>query len=192
MTRSVSAPTSMRPRRPHVLRISPATWMLSRTVREVKSSSRWYVRARPRRARAAGPALVTSCPSMRTRPDRGSSSPLTTLNSVVLPAPLGPMRPVTPPSATERETSLSTWAPPKATETSVTSRTDIGHTLHRGHRRGGDGHRGRRDRARGRDWPAARKASGRTARPIAGSARTMSPVASTNHQFPITLVSVSR
>ena len=41
IVRSVSALTSILPRRLHELRISPATRMLSRTLREVKSSSRW-------------------------------------------------------------------------------------------------------------------------------------------------------
>src|ERR1700683_2229925 len=68
-----------------------------------------------------------------TRPDLGASSPLTTLNSVVLPAPLGPMSPVTPPVGTEMDTSLSTWAPPKAMHTSDTSRAGIGHSFDRRH-----------------------------------------------------------
>src|ERR1700685_2263546 len=67
---------------------------------------------------------------MITRPDLGANNPLTTLNKVVLPAPLGPMRPVTPLSATVSETSVNTWFPPKATHTSETSRTGIGHTFH--------------------------------------------------------------
>src|SRR5271166_58464 len=77
---------------------------------------------------------------MITRPDLGANNPLTTLNKVVLPAPLGPMRPVTPLSATLSETSFNTWFPPKATHTSETSRTGIGHTFH------GDVHRDRRGR----------------------------------------------
>src|SRR5580658_9861667 len=68
-----------------------------------------------------------------TRPDLGASSPLTTLNSVVLPAPFGPMSPVTPPVGTEMDTSLSTWAPPKAMHTSDTSRAGIGHSFDSGY-----------------------------------------------------------
>ena len=39
-----------------------------------------------------------SPPSMRTTPEVGDCSPVMTLNSVVLPAPFGPMRPVTQPA----------------------------------------------------------------------------------------------
>src|SRR4051794_41878646 len=49
-----------------------------------------------------------------------------TLNSVVLPAPFGPIRPVICPSRADRRTSVSAWMPPKFTETSTTSRTACG------------------------------------------------------------------
>ena len=76
---------------------SAASRTFSRTVRSPNGSRRWNVRARPRRARLNGASLVTSWPSMRTRPRCGGWSPQMTLNSVVLPAPFGPMRPVTTP-----------------------------------------------------------------------------------------------
>ena len=44
-----------------------------------------------------------------------------TLNSVVLPAPLGPMSPVTAPASTRRDTSVSAATPPKRTLTRSTS-----------------------------------------------------------------------
>ncbi len=47
----------------------------SRTVSRPKSSSRWNVRASPRRARLNGASLVTSSPSMRTRPRCGRLEP---------------------------------------------------------------------------------------------------------------------
>ncbi len=47
-----------------------ATTRCSRTVSSSNSSSRWKVRARPRRARACGDAFVTSTPSIRTVPPR--------------------------------------------------------------------------------------------------------------------------
>ena len=55
------------------------------------------VRARPRRARRWALMWVTSVPSRRTEPWSGRCSPVMTLNSVVLPAPLGPIRPAPPP-----------------------------------------------------------------------------------------------
>ena len=67
----------------------------SRAVRLPKVSSRWNVRPIPSRARWWGLRRVMSRPSSSTRPELGPSRPVTTLKSVVLPAPLGPMRPVT-------------------------------------------------------------------------------------------------
>ena len=70
-----------------------ATTRCSRTVSSPNSSSRWNVRASPRRARRCGLARVMSTPSSRTRPARGRTSPDRTPNSVVLPAPFGPDEP---------------------------------------------------------------------------------------------------
>src|SRR5882672_3864398 len=101
--------------------MSAATRMFSRTVSMVNSSRRWKVRARPRRARLWGLRRVMSEPSIATVPDVGGSSPVTTLNSVVLPAPFGPIKPVTRPSSAESEASSSAMLPPKRTLTPRTS-----------------------------------------------------------------------
>ena len=77
---------------------SAATRTLSRTVSELNNSRRWKVRARPRLARRCGASFVTSTPLTCTEPAVGSCIPLMTLNRVVLPAPLGPIRPVTSPA----------------------------------------------------------------------------------------------
>src|SRR4029450_9601099 len=61
--------------------------------------------------RCAG-SPVMSRPSSRTRPSVGGSSPLTVLNSVVLPAPLGPMRPTISPAETFTLTPVSAARPP--------------------------------------------------------------------------------
>src|SRR5258708_11068118 len=55
---------------------------------------------------------------MTTRPWVGSCRPVMTLNSVVLPAPLGPIRPVTWPPSAVMVTSLRAVTPPNRTETS--------------------------------------------------------------------------
>ena len=55
--------------------MSPPTRTLSRTDSDVNSSSRWKVRARPRRARLCGGSRVTSWPSSRTRPRVGRLEP---------------------------------------------------------------------------------------------------------------------
>ena len=94
---------------------SAATRMLSRTVSDPKTSRRWKVRARPSRANWCGRAPVTSLPSTKTRPWLGSCMPVATLNSVVLPAPFGPMRPMICPSCRSRLTLLTASRPPKRT-----------------------------------------------------------------------------
>src|ERR1700676_3695331 len=58
-----------------------------------------------------------STPSRSTLPAVGSCKPVITLNSVVLPAPLGPIRPVTRPGSTSRVVSERATTPPKRTET---------------------------------------------------------------------------
>ncbi len=79
----------------HPRRISAATRTFSRAVRLPNVSSRWNVRPIPSRARWWGLRRVMSRPSSSTRPEFGPSSPVMTLNSVVFPAPLGPISPVT-------------------------------------------------------------------------------------------------
>src|SRR5262249_12491193 len=78
---------------------------LSRTLKSRKSSEDWYVRRMPMRMRSWGGKAVTSSPKNRTRPRVAAKSPVTTLNSVVLPAPLAPMTARRSPAATENETS---------------------------------------------------------------------------------------
>ena len=114
-TRSVSAAAFNRGPPAQPLRISPATRTLSRTDRDVNSSSRWNVRATPRLARRCGGSLEMSRPSRATRPEVAESSPVTTLNSVVLPAPFGPMSPVTRAGSTVSDTPPSASLPPNRT-----------------------------------------------------------------------------
>src|SRR5438270_2256319 len=105
-------------------RISAATSTFSRAVREPNTSRRWKVRARPSRARWWALRLETSLSSISTLPDVGSCNPVMTLNRVVLPAPLGPMSPVTRPGSAVRSTSCRAMTPPKRTLTSSTDRSD--------------------------------------------------------------------
>src|SRR5690349_4846812 len=79
-----------------------------------------------------------SLPSSRTFPEFGVISPVIALNSVVLPAPLGPMSPVIRPGST------ATW-PPKRTVTSSTSSSamqlhlaHVQHGVERAHVFGGE------------------------------------------------------
>jgi hypothetical protein len=79
---------------------SAATRMFSSTVSDPNASSRWNVRAIPCRARRCVGVCVMSFPLRNTRPAVGFCKPVMTLNSVVFPAPFGPISAVTcPPSA---------------------------------------------------------------------------------------------
>ena len=111
------------------LRISAATRTLSRTLSVPNVSSRWNVRPIPSRARWCGFVVVMSLPSSTTVPPVGGCSPVITLKSVVLPAPLGPMRPVTSFSGTSMVTAARAWRPPKRTETESTLRSATARNL---------------------------------------------------------------
>src|SRR5437870_4441182 len=60
-------------------------------------------------------------PSIATMPEFGGRSPVMTLNSVVLPAPFGPINPVIRPASAVSEASSSATLPPKRTLTPRTS-----------------------------------------------------------------------
>src|SRR3954471_22186986 len=75
----------------------------------------------PRRASSTGPMPAISRPRKRTSPVVGRSSPVTTLTSVVLPAPLGPTIETNSPSLTWKETLLSALNTPKVFETLMVS-----------------------------------------------------------------------
>jgi hypothetical protein len=102
---------------------SAATWRFSNTVMPENTSRRWNVRARPRAARSAGEVPVTSWPDRRTRPDDGGRSPHSASNSVVLPAPLGPISDVIEPAATSSEAPSTAVSPPKRTVISSATST---------------------------------------------------------------------
>ena len=87
-----------------------------------KSRTAWKVRARPRRPSSCGGRPVTSSPPSSTRPRVGRWKPVSTLTSVVLPAPLGPMSPKTSPFLIEIETPSTAASPSKWTVTSKASR----------------------------------------------------------------------
>src|SRR5437660_3346631 len=67
----------------------------------------------PRRQIALGASPAISSPRKRMDPDVGASAPETQLKSVVLPEPLGPMRPRISPCRTSNETSSRAVKPPK-------------------------------------------------------------------------------
>ena len=91
---------------------SAATKRLSRTVRSSKSSSDWNVRDRPRWARALGDTSLISAPSKLIVPPEGLVKPVMASMKVVLPAPLGPMSPVSLPGSTVMSMLSLAFRPP--------------------------------------------------------------------------------
>ena len=71
------------------------------------------MRARPRCTRCCVGSFSSSCPNSFTEPVSGVRSPVTRLNSVVLPAPFGPMISRRSPGITVSETSRVAGRPPK-------------------------------------------------------------------------------
>ena len=67
-----------------------ATAIVSATVSAGKMCTSWKARAMPRLASTTGPMPAMFSPLKRTTPSVGFSSPVSTLTSVVLPAPFGP------------------------------------------------------------------------------------------------------
>ena len=62
----------------------------------------WKVRTMPARAMACGGFPVISAPSRKVRPEPAEIAPAMRLNTVVLPAPFGPMMPRMLPSSTSK------------------------------------------------------------------------------------------
>ncbi len=86
-----------------------------------KSSRLWKERPSPAAARRRGDQRLITCPSSVIVPDAVVTNPVMASINVVLPAPFGPIRPVTSPGRNDSDTPLSAATPPKRTETSSTS-----------------------------------------------------------------------
>ena len=89
-----------------------ATATFSRIVSLRKGRGIWNVRASPRWQTASGVRPAMSWSLKRMEPDVGSSAPEMQLKQVVLPEPLGPMRPRISPGFTSKETAFSAVKPP--------------------------------------------------------------------------------
>src|SRR4051812_23474044 len=77
----------------------------------------WNVRTSPRRASVCGGRRNTDFPSSSTSPRSPRTKPVTTLKSVDLPAPFGPISAVIEPSATSKVTSSTAAIAPKRLDT---------------------------------------------------------------------------
>ena len=80
------------------------TITFSSTVRPGNSPTPWSVRAIPSEARRSGATRVIGWPRQLSVPEFGRTNPQMTLNSVVLPAPFGPITPSTSPGDTSTDT----------------------------------------------------------------------------------------
>ena len=89
------------------------TSTLSSTLKLANTRPCWKVRARPSAASLSAESSVTFWPAKVTVPASASSRSVTRLNSVVLPAPLGPMMLTSSPSFTSRSTVFTAVRPPK-------------------------------------------------------------------------------
>jgi len=98
--------------------------MFSRTVRPAKGCGIWNERASPLRQRCSGGKWVMSSPANTTRPPSGGTVPVAMPNSVVLPAPLGPISAVMRPRGAVSDTPLTASRPPKRRDTLCTASRD--------------------------------------------------------------------
>src|SRR3981189_2842883 len=89
-----------------------------------KGCGTWKERAIPMAQRRAGESGVTSRPSNTTRPPSGATVPVMIPNSVVLPAPFGPMMPSASPSPSARSIRSAMTIAPKRLE--ILSRARMG------------------------------------------------------------------
>ena len=105
---------------------SAATSTFSRTDSVPNERLCWKVRARPARTRRCALQPVTSRPSSSTTPSSGRSNPVSTLTSVDLPAPFGPIRPTTSCRWSSSVTSRSACTPSKDRETEEARRVPPG------------------------------------------------------------------
>src|SRR3954470_10391978 len=87
--------------------------MFCSTVSRDSALVSWKVRTTPSRATWCGAVWPMSRPSNVQLPVFGWSNPVSRLNSVVLPAPLGPIRPVIPPRWISRWSTATAVRPPK-------------------------------------------------------------------------------
>src|SRR6201996_3771479 len=83
----------------------------------------WNVRTMPAAQMRCGARPVMSRPSKEIRPASGRWKPAMAANSVVLPAPLGPIRPTISPAFTVSDAWSTAFRPPKALERPCTSST---------------------------------------------------------------------
>ena len=93
---------------------------LSTSERLANGRGSWKLRASPKCVRLCAGAPSMTFPSKRTVPVSLCNVPQMQLTSVLLPEPLGPMRPNRSPGATSRSMPSSAMKPPKRLERPLT------------------------------------------------------------------------
>src|SRR3546814_5544868 len=101
------------------------TTTFSRTVPSPNNSRFWNVRVTPISDSRCTGRPSRSWPSYSTAPYVGLRIRLKQFNSVVLPAPLGPMRPTIEPEVTSKLTSSTALRPAKCTDSPLTARSGL-------------------------------------------------------------------
>src|SRR5919108_1399114 len=136
-------------RSPTRMRECIPTSTFSAAVMLAKSRMFWNVRHTPSAVISSGRRPISGCPRKVTAPASGRYRPVNTLNSVVLPAPLGPMIEAMPPSSAN-VTRCRAVRPPNVLVTSTASNIALIRFL-RGEPRNGPP---RRPPTRGAPWGA--------------------------------------
>jgi hypothetical protein len=95
---------------------------LSITDIDGNSATFWNVRATPRRITRCGRVRRSDSPSKRMSPESGVYKRVTTLKTVVFPAPFGPISPTISPGCTSNETPSRATTPPNRRVTFSTTR----------------------------------------------------------------------
>src|SRR6266542_2167143 len=116
-TRSATSSARRRAARAPRWRRYAAVVRFSSTLIEANTRMSWKVRPTPDVAASRADHPVTSRPAKCIRPEVGRWAPAIVANSVLLPAPLGPMSPTTPPSDRSNETSRLAHRPPNRFDT---------------------------------------------------------------------------
>src|SRR5438270_9521709 len=100
--------------------------MFSSTDNNANDLVSWNVRTIPSRATLYAGTPASSRSSRRQRPWSGLSKPVSRLNSVVLPAPFGPIKAVTAPRWNSRCSTSTATSPPNVRRTASTTRIGSG------------------------------------------------------------------
>ena len=98
---------------------------LSSTVRPGNGRTSWKVRPMPRRQTLSAESPSMRWPAKVIEPPSGSKTPAIMLNSVVLPAPFGPMTPQISPASTSNDTSSTATRPRKRLVTPSRARSAL-------------------------------------------------------------------